>query len=246
MRPLVAKRLNRRLIELGVADLSAYRTFLITAPEEWVRLDAMCRIPISRFYRDQPTFRVIARRLLPEAAAPAGTRGDAAVKCWSAGCASGEEPYTLVLAWHFCVARDWPTLGFTVIATDANETMIERAEAACYARSSLEDLPQEWLDRAFIRRGQLFCLAPEFRKGVELLLQDIRPSMPDGPFDLILCRNLVFTYFDEALQRHISEQLRERSGPADFLSWEATPCRRCRRFWADCPEPANLSARRVM
>ena len=191
----------------------------MSAPEEWGRLDAICRIPISRFYRDQATFGVIARQLLPEAAATAGARGEAAVKCWSAGCASGEEPYTLVLAWHFCVARDWPALGFTVIASDADETMIERAAAACYARSSLKDLPQEWLDRAFafIRRGQQFCLALEFRKDVELYSQDIRRSMPDGPFDLILCRNLVFTYFDEALQRRISKQLRERLRPGGFL-----------------------------
>ena len=56
---------------------------------------------LLRFYRDQVTFGVIARQLLPEAAATAGARGEAAVKCWSAGCASGEEPYTLVLAWHF-------------------------------------------------------------------------------------------------------------------------------------------------
>jgi chemotaxis protein methyltransferase CheR len=217
VRRLVAKRLNRRLTELRLADLSAYRTLLMSAPEEWVRLDAICRIPISRFYRDRATFGVIARQLLPEAAATAGAGGDTALKCWSAGCASGEEPYTLVLAWRLCVVRDWSALGFTVIATDADETMIERAEAACYARSSLKDLPQEWLDRAFIRRGQLFCLAPEFRKGVELVLQDIRRSMPDGPFDLILCRNLVFTYFDEALQRRISEQLRERLRPGGFL-----------------------------
>jgi CheR methyltransferase, SAM binding domain len=81
-----------------------------------------------------------------------------------------------------------PALRFTVIATDADETMIERAKATCYARSSLKDLPPEWLDRAFIRRGQLFCLAPEFRKGVELgglgrrsclarLLQCLRPVL---------------------------------------------------------------------
>ena len=217
VRRLLGKRLNRRLTELGLADLGAYRTFLTSAPEEWARLDAMCRIPISRLYRDRGTFDVIAQQLLPKVAATASARGDDAVKCWSAGCASGEEPYTLVMAWRFCVAHDWPALGFTVLATDADETMIERAEAACYARSSLKDLPREWLDRAFIRRGQLFCLAPEFRRGVELVLQDIRREMPDGPFDLILCRNLVFTYFGEALQRRISDQLRERLRPAGFL-----------------------------
>ena len=217
VRRLVGKRLNRRLAELGLADLSAYRTLLMGAPAEWARLDAMCRIPVSRFYRDRASFDAIAQQLLPEVAGMVSAGGDDAVKCWSAGCASGEEPYTLVMAWRFCVAHDWPALGFAMIATDADETMIERAEAACYAHSSLKDLPQTWLDRAFARRGQLFCLAPEFRQGVELVLQDIRRSMPEGPFDLILCRNLVFTYFDDALQRRISDQLRERLRPGGFL-----------------------------
>jgi chemotaxis protein methyltransferase CheR len=217
VRRLVGKRLNRRLAELGLADLSAYRSFLISNPAEWARLDAMCRIPISRFYRDPGVFDDISREFLPEAAARAVARGDNAVTCWSVGCASGEEPYTLVMAWHFCVAHDWPALGFTVIATDAEETMIKRAKAACYGTSSLKDLPQEWLERAFTRRGPLFCLAGEFREGVRFELQDIRQSMPDGPFDLILCRNLVFTYFDEALQRRISDQLQERLRPGGCL-----------------------------
>jgi chemotaxis protein methyltransferase CheR len=72
--------------------------FLISEPAEWARLDAMCRIPISRFYRDRGTFDLIAQQLLPEVAATASARGDDAVKCWSAGCASGEEPYTLAMA----------------------------------------------------------------------------------------------------------------------------------------------------
>ena len=110
VRRLVGKRLRRRLTELGLVDLSTYRTFQISAPEEWARLDAICRIPISRFYRDRGTFEVIARQLLPEIAAAVSARGDNAVKCWSAGCASGEEPYTLVMAWRFCVAQDWPEL----------------------------------------------------------------------------------------------------------------------------------------
>jgi chemotaxis protein methyltransferase CheR len=217
VRRLVGKRLNRRLAELGLADLSAYHVFLANRPAEWTRLDAMCRIPISRFYRDRAVFQFIAGQLLPEIAAMASGKGDAAVRCWSAGCASGEEPYTIAILWRFSVAQDWPALGLTLIATDADETMIERAKAACYARSSLKDLPQAWVDRAFIRRGPLSCLAPDFRQVVELVHQDIRQSMPSGPFDLILCLNLVFTYFDEALQRRVLNQLRNRLRAGGFL-----------------------------
>jgi chemotaxis protein methyltransferase CheR len=217
VRRLVGKRLNRRLAELGLADLSAYHTFLMREPAEWAQLDAMCRIPISRFYRDRAVFDAIGRQLLPEAAAAVTARGDNAVSCWSAGCASGEEPYTLVLVWRCVVAQDWPTLGLTVIATDADDIMIERAKAACYARSSLKDLPPQWAEQAFTRCGPLFYLREEFREGVQFELQDIRRSMPDGPFDLILCRNLAVTYFDDALQRRISGQLGKRLHPGGFL-----------------------------
>lgn len=217
VRGLVGKRLNRRLAELGLADLAAYRTFLIGEPPEWAHLEAMCRIPISRFYRDRAVFDAIGQQFLPEAAAAVTARGDNAVKCWSAGCASGEEPYTLVMVWRFCVAPHWLTLGFAVVATDAENMMIERAKAACCARSSLKDLPPQWVEQAFARRGPLFCLKEEFREGVQFELQDIRQSMPEGSFDLILCRNLAFTYFDEALQRRISDQLRERLRPGGFL-----------------------------
>ncbi|HZU87890.1 MAG TPA: CheR family methyltransferase [Stellaceae bacterium] len=182
-----------------------------------MRLDALCRIPISRFYRDWSVFDAVGRQCLPEAAAMASARGDDAVRCWSAGCASGEEPYTLVLAWRFRVANDWPRLGYTVLATDADETMIERAEAACYGQSSLKDVPRSWCERAFTRRGQLCCLDAEFRGSVDFRLQDIRQAMPDDPFDVVLCRNLVFTYFDEGLQSRVLERLRERIRPGGFL-----------------------------
>ncbi len=226
VRRLVGKRLSRRIGELGLADLAAYRTFLTAHPEEWAHLGALCRIPISRFYRDRAVFDAISRELLPEAAALAAARNDNVVGCWSAGCASGEEPYTLAMAWHFSVATDWPALTFTVVATDAEEVMIERAKAACYSRSSLKDLPPEWVERAFIRRGPLFCLAPQLRRDVRFELQDIRKSMPDGPLDLILCRNLVFTYFDSAAQRRLTGELRKRLRPGGWLvlgSHEALP-----------------------
>ena len=211
------KRLNRRLADLGLAELSAYQAFLISHPAEWARLEAMCRIPISRFYRDRSVCDVVSRRLLPEAASRAVARGDNAVTCWSAGCASGEEPYTLAMAWRFGVAPGWPAVDFTVIASDAEATMTERAKAACYNSSSLKELPQEWRERAFIRRDAVFCLVPELQQDVRFLNQDIRRSMPDGPFDLILCRNVVFTYFDETLQRRLTNELRERLVPGGYL-----------------------------
>jgi chemotaxis protein methyltransferase CheR len=214
---LVCKRLNRRMAELGVGDLSDYQSWIMVHPDEWARIDAMCRIPISRFYRDRDVFEALGAKVLPEAALRAARSGSGAVRCWSAGCASGEEPYTLILLWRYDVACDWPGLDLTIIATDADDVAISRARIACYGRGSLKELPRTWLQQGFRQSDGLFCLKPELRDRVDLRLQDIRTAMPDGPFDVILCRNLVFTYFDEAQQRQVLANMVDRLAPGGFL-----------------------------
>ncbi len=64
----------------------------------------------------------------------------------------------------------------------------------------MRELPRAWRDEAFVREGSLFVLRPEFREGVTFLRHDLRQEPPRGPFDLVLCRYLAFTYFDEPLQ----------------------------------------------
>lgn len=97
-----------------------------------------------------------------------------------------------------------------LLGTDVDEHQLRRAGDACYSLGSLKDLPAEWLDRAFEARGSKFCLRPEFGEHVEFRKQDIRREMPHGPFHLILCRYLAFTYFDQDVQRRVATQLYDR------------------------------------
>jgi chemotaxis protein methyltransferase CheR len=213
VRRTVCKRLARRLRALGLRDLDGYRTFLEDHPAEWQRLDAFCRIPISRFWRDRAVFSDLAREVLPVLAEQARARGDRELRAWCAGCASGEEVYSIQIAWSELVQPAVPMVALTILGTDAEPRMLERAQTACYGRGTLKELPAEWLERAFVRSGELFCLRSELRQDVFFRLQDIRRALPDGPFDLILCRNLVFTYFEPRLQsailRRIGQALRD-------------------------------------
>jgi chemotaxis protein methyltransferase CheR len=195
------KRVGRRVAELGLANLAAYRAYLETHPEEWTRLDGFCRIPISRFWRDAPVFEALAGEVLPALAADAHAHGRDRVRAWSAGCASGEEPYSLSLLWAFRLAPGFPALRFEVVATDADATLLARAQAACYRSGSLKELPKAWRETAFATRDGLHCLKSEYKTGVEFVVQDVRQAVPAGPFDLVLCRNLAFTYFDAEGQR---------------------------------------------
>ncbi len=98
VRKTVCKRVARRLHTLGLPDADAYRRYLVGHEAEWPRLDAMCRIPISRFWRDRGVFDLLADEVFPALATAAAARGDNCLRVWSAGCASGEEPYSVRLA----------------------------------------------------------------------------------------------------------------------------------------------------
>lgn len=214
VRGTVCKRLRRRLRELGLADLGAYRALLERDAAEWGRLEAFCRIPISRFYRDRRVFDAIADTILPMLARAAES---GRVACWSAGCAGGEEPYSLALIWTFRIQPEFPGLAPSILATDADEGMVERGRRACYARSAVRELPPDWIAAAFDARDELLCLGPRWRSLVEFRVRDIRDDPPPGRFDLILCRNAAFTYFPPAWQARTEAALSGCLRPGGFL-----------------------------
>ncbi len=204
VRRQVCKRLHRRIRTLGLSGLSVYRDYLDSHPEEWQNLDAICRISISRFYRDRAVFGALRAEILPSLAESAVLHGEKEVYCWIAGCASGEEAYTLGILWRLCVA---PALGgdlsLRIVATDVDDDLLQRAHRGRYRSGTLRDLPEELISEAFDRSGVFYSVRKTFRENIAFARQDIRTELPEGPFHLILCRNLVFTYFEESLQREI-------------------------------------------
>jgi chemotaxis protein methyltransferase CheR len=198
VRRQVCRRLRRRLGELELADLDAYREHLEAHPEEWTVLDALTPITISRFYRDAQVFRALEDEVLPALAAAAAADARDRLGAWSAGCASGEEAYTLALLWHGTLATRFPTLRLEVLASDIDPAMLRRAREATYDASSLRDLPARWRDRGFTRRGRRYCVRPEHRDLVSVRHHDLRTPPPAEPFDVVLCRNAAFTYLAAA------------------------------------------------
>jgi len=217
MRRQVLKRVGRRLEELALPGVEAYRDYLKDHSAEWAKLDTLFRINISRFYRDQSVFRYLENTIVPRVARLVVDQGEHEVSCWSAGCAAGEEPYTLSILWKLRLARRYPRLSLRVVATDIDVLATQRAERACYQRSSVKQLPADCLEKAFVTSNDDFCLKEEYRAAVTFMVQDIRETMPQGPFHLILCRNLVFTYFDQASRREILLKLTDKLIPGGAL-----------------------------
>ncbi len=207
VRKQVCKRVDRRLREFGLTGVEAYQAYLEEHADEWAQLDPLCRITISRFCRDKEVFAALKQEVLPSLVRGARERGDTALRIWSAGCGSGEEPYTLAILWAMELQSRFPEFSIDIVATDADPNMMRRARDACYESGSLKDLPESWRDRVFAQEDDAWCLKREYKRNIEFLEQDIRREQPIGPFALVLCRNLVFTYFDDALQFKILSRI---------------------------------------
>jgi chemotaxis protein methyltransferase CheR len=203
----VRKRVKRRIEALGLASLAEYRLYLEGHPEEWAWLERCSRITISRFARDGHVFAALVETHLPALAAAAQAAGRRSLRMWSAGAASGEEAYSLAIAFWSLLAPRFERLTLEVLGTDVDEDVLARAERAVYGSGSLRELPEPLRAVAFERRGDEWCLRPTFRAGVRFEQRDVRAEPPSGSFDLIACRNLAFSYFDDRTQRRVSSAL---------------------------------------
>jgi chemotaxis protein methyltransferase CheR len=218
VRRQVCRRIQARIEALKLTNAQSYQAYLDANAEEWACLERLCRITISHFYRDRAVFELLQQRVLPAIVRRARRAGRAHIFAWSAGCASGEEPYTLNLLWRF---GPWwsvePDLSFRILATDIDLEVLRRARRACYGKSSLKQLPESWLVEAFAVTDGQYLLRPAYRGDILFAQHDVRQDAPGGPFDLVLCRNLVFTYFAAELQRNFTRRAHAAMTPEGVL-----------------------------
>ena len=214
VRKQVCKRIQRRMNELGICSAARYRAYLEQHADEWVVLDRQCRVSISRFYRDHALFRTLQEVVLPDLAR---NFDESELRCWCAGCAGGEEPYSLAIMWDCELAARLPEHQLRILATDTDAVQLERGRRACYPPSALRELPTKWKEGAFTLAAGVYSLRSEHRIRVEFQLHDVRAVPPPGMFHLILCRNMAFTYFDKNMQSQVLELLLERLAVGGYL-----------------------------
>jgi chemotaxis protein methyltransferase CheR len=218
VRRQVCRRIKHRIKELNLSGIHEYKRHLEENEEEWSIVDSLCYISISRFYRDKRIFQVIESILLPFLARQALVENRSEVNCWCVGCCSGEEPFTLQLIWNLSV---YPLLrqqiSFNIIATERNQILLNRAQKGIYSFRSLKELPVTILRKGFIKVNAEYILKDEFRENVDLKYQDVRLNTPPGRFDLIMCRNLAFTYFEKELQQKTLEMIVDKLRPNGYI-----------------------------
>ncbi len=193
----VKRKVERRFLQLGFSRFDEYLLKVQKDPGEKDCLSKILTVTISRFFRDREVFDALETSVLPTILN--NLRGKE-LNIWSIGCASGEEPYSLSLLWKEKFEREFPEVRLSILATDIDESMLQRAEEGRYKKSSLREIPQKMVENYFHQEGGFFILDPSIPKSVQFKRHHILKEEPFVGMDLILCRNVVFTYFSKASQ----------------------------------------------
>ena len=226
-------------VELGLADAECARRLLSAQldPAQLGILASQLTVGETYFFRDRETFDALANEVLP---ALCRARPARRLRLWSAGCCSGEEPYSLAMLLHR-VVPDLAEWDVHILATDLNPRFLQRAAAGVYGEWSFRGVPHGFRQQHFRRRGERFELAREIRRMVtfaSLNLSDAA-AWPAGAFDLILCRN-VLMYFNAEQARRVVARLH---GALAADAWLAVaPCEASHTLFAQFATPLAATA----
>ncbi len=215
------KFLNNRLLELKLADLSDYLDMLaantLAADQEWQAVVQALTVPESFFLRDKGQMNILQNHILPELIQR--NQQSRQLRIWSAGCSTGEEPYSLALLLHKLLpdAHEWDVL---ILGTDINDKVLTKARAGLYSTWSLRDIEPEILGHFQPEAHGLLSLDASIREKVSFrrvnLLQTPFPDLEINNIDLILCRN-VFIYFDPEAIATVLEKFVPTLKPDGYL-----------------------------
>ena len=195
----VRRRIAKRLRACKVNEFAAYLNLLDVDPNELDTLLAAISIHVSQFFRNPDTFRLIEQKILPGLCRQARATGQSKLTLWSAGCAAGEEPYSLALLVDDLSADD---LEIRVLATDISEPVLETARAGCFDISRIKEIPPPVMNKYFRAEGNRYRLVESVRGRVEFQNHNIMTDSEYPAADLILCRN-VLIYFSRPEQENI-------------------------------------------
>jgi chemotaxis methyl-accepting protein methylase len=200
------RRLAVRMRARGVHSYQDYGKVLDASPEEFdLLLDALT-INVTRFFRNPETFAVLRQRVVPELAALPGP-----VAVWSAGSATGEEPYSLAILFDHLQGR----AQVRIDATDLDPGALAFLARAEYPAAAVVDVPRDLM--SYFSPGPPYVVADAARRLVRPIRHDLTQSpAPAPPYHLIVCRNVVI-YFDRAAQERLFERFHEALVPGGWL-----------------------------
>ena len=197
--PTIMRRLQRRIVATGSGDLDGYMRYLEEHPEEYQQLINAFLIKVTEFFRDRELFAYLREELIPELVEKARTQ-DNQLRIWSAGCATGEEPYSLAMLISEALGDESDHFNVRIFATDLDEEAVNFARQGLYPEAALAGLPEDFVDNYFVEEDDGYQVKKRVRSMIVFGQHDLAQRAPFPRVDLVLCRN-VMIYFTKELQK---------------------------------------------
>jgi two-component system CheB/CheR fusion protein len=208
------RRIGRRLVIHRLNSLEAYVNFLRENPAEIGALTEDLFIKVTGFFREPKAFEVLKDKFFPLILPDKSSR--APIRCWVAGCATGEEAYSLAICWVEFLGAQMASIPVQIFATDVSETVIEKARAGLYPENIAAEMSPERLSRFFTKTETGYEINKPIREMCIFAKHNLIQDPPFSKLDLISCRNLLI-YLEPELQKRVIPLMHYALNPGGFL-----------------------------
>lgn len=195
-RSILDSRLKERLREKQLTDVRVYYNLILSDKEEMKLLLDSVTTNLTRFFRNQPHFDAFVNYVVPKVLELKKQKGETCLKVWSAGCSTGEEPYTIAMILQDILPAPYT---YEIIASDISLKSLMVGKQGFYEESRIGGIPQKYLDRFFTKTANGYQVKDELKNKVRFDYHNLKNDSGLRNLDIVFCRN-VLIYFDDAAQ----------------------------------------------
>jgi two-component system, chemotaxis family, CheB/CheR fusion protein len=199
----LTRRVQKRMQSIAIDRFGDYTDYLEVHPDEFAHLFDSILINVTSFFRDDPTWDHVRDDVIPNLVSEAQP-GDGRVRVWSAGCASGEEPYSMAMLFAEAIGRDQFAERVKIYATDVDDHALTEARQATYTEKQVQGVAPALLEKYFVRDGDRFVVDRDLRRSVIFGHHDLVQDAPISRINVLLCRNTLMYFNTEAQGRMLA------------------------------------------
>jgi len=210
-RSILESRLKERLREKNIPDVKTYLDSIKSCKEELKHFLDSITTNLTRFFRNQAHFDALEKFVIPEVMNIKKIPGT--IRLWSAGCSTGEEPYTIAMLLSEILPKNW---NFDILASDISLKCLMTAKEGFYAESRIVGIPDNYLAKYFTKVDGGYKINPDIQSKIRFDYHNLKNESGIRNFDIVFCRNVII-YFDEAAQTAVMGRFWDSMAPKSFM-----------------------------
>ncbi|HII02268.1 TPA: protein-glutamate O-methyltransferase CheR, partial [Methanosarcinaceae archaeon] len=196
------RRINVRVRATNSSSYAEYLKILKKDQDEYRNLIEALTVNVSEFFRNPETYTVIEKEVLPALIKSKSNSLVKSIRIWSAGCAAGEEAYSLAILLHMLLDKEFGKYRISIMGTDIDSSSLEKARKGVYGENVLKNVDEKTRERYFIKKGGMYQVTDQLKNITHFKQHDLISGPKLSHFDMIICRN-VMIYFNKEIQEQL-------------------------------------------